>query len=208
MWTHSGPEGGPEDAPEAAAVRYRPPENELPVALPVNLVLARTGDVVVALTRLQVHSAGLSFDLVVKLRPSSGIARDGRLNELLWHGRGGGASFLLGVGFADGRRATNVPRHGGEGDVVLVSGGGSGGMSSVEQAWWLHPLPPEGSLIVAVRCDDLGIEETLTELDGTAVRRAAERVETLWPWEPPPEETLHREPPPRPVPANSWFAAR
>ena len=204
MWTHAGPD----DDPEAAAVRFSPPENELPVALPVNLVLAHTEDVAVALTRLQVHSAGLSFDLLVRLRPSAGIAREDRLDGLLWHGRGSGASFLLGVGFADGRRATNVPRGGAGDDVVLVSGGGSGGMSSVEQSWWLHPLPPEGPLTVAVRCDELGIEESLTELDGTAVRRAAERVVTLWPWEPPPEETVHREPPPPPVPADSCFARR
>ena len=203
MWTHAGPD----DDPQAAAVPFSPPENELPVALPVNLVLARTDDVAVALTRLQVYSAGLAFDLVVRVRPSADIARDDRLNELLWHGRGRGTAFLLGVGFADGRRATNIPRGRGDG-TVLVSGSGSGGMSSVEQSWWLHPLPPEGPLTVAVRCDDLGIEESLTELDGTAVRRAGEGVATLWPWEPPPEETLRQEPPPPTVPTDSWFAAR
>lgn len=201
MWTHVGPDDDPEPAPG----RFGPPENELPVALPVNLLLARTGDAAVALTRLQVYSAGLSFDLVVRLRPSASLARDDRLNELLWHGRGGGSSFLLGVGFADGRRATNAPRGGGDG-VTLVSGSGSGGMASVEQSWWLHPLPPEGPLTVAVRCDELGIEESLTELDGTAVRRAVEAVVTLWPWEPPPEERYGQEPPPPSVPAGSWFA--
>lgn len=201
MWTHAGPDDDAEAGP------FSPPENELPVALPVNLVLARTDDAAVALTRLQAYRAGLSFDLVVRLRPSSALVRDDHLNELLWHGRGGGARFLLGVGFADGRRATNVPGSGGDG-VVLVSGGGSGGMSMVDQSWWLRPLPPEGPLTVAVRCDELGIEESLTELDGTAVRRAAEGVVTLWPWEPPPEETLREQPLPPPVPVGSWFAPR
>ena len=203
MWTHADADGDP----EAAAVPFRPPENELPVALPVDVVLARTPDVAVALTRLQVYSTGLSLDLVVRLRPSAAAARDGRLNELLWRHGPGGSSFLFGVAFADGRRATNVPRAGGDG-IVLVSGGGSGGMSAVDQSWWLHPLPPEGPVTVVVRCDELGIEESLAELDGTAVRRAAERVVTLWPWEPPPEETLREEPPPAPVPPDSWFAGR
>lgn len=201
MWSSLGGDGDP----EAAAVPYSAPENELPVALPLDLVLVRTPDIAVALTRLQAYSTGLTLDLVVRLRPSSLVRPDDRLNELLWHGRGGGAQFLFGVGFADGRRATNV-RGARDSGMLLVSGSGSGGMSSVEQSWWLHPLPPEGPLTVAVRCDELGIEETVAELDGTAVRRAAERVVTLWPWEPPPEETFEREPPPLEVPAGSWFA--
>ena len=176
-----------DDGARPASGRYSAPENELPVALPVNLVLARTDDVAVAITRLQVHSAGLSLDLVVRLRPSAAAARDGRLNELLWRHGPGGSGFLLGVGVADGRRTSTVP--GGGGGVVLVSGGGGGGMSAVDLSWWLHPLPPEGP--VAVRCDELGVPESLGELDGTAVRRAAERVVT-----------------PPSVPPDSWFAGR
>ena len=201
MWTATVDDGA-----RPAPGRYSAPENELPVALPVDLVLARTDDVAVAITRLQVYSAGLSLDLVVRLRPSAAAARDGRLNELLWRHGPGGSGFLLGFGFADGRRTSTVP--GGGGDVVLVSGGGGGGMSAVDQSWWLHPLPPEGPVTVAVRCDELGIPESLAELDGTAVRRAAERVVTLWPWEPPPEESLRDEPPPPSVPPDSWFAGR
>lgn len=177
MWRATVDDDGARPAPG----RYSAPENELPVALPVALVLARTDDVAVAITRLQVYSLGLSLDLVVRLRPSSVAATDGGLNELLWHGRRTGGGFLFGIGFADGRRASNVPGAGDDG-VTLVSGGGSGGMAMVDQSWWLRPLPPQGSLTVAVRCEELGIEESLTELDGTAVLRAAEDVVTLWPW--------------------------
>ncbi len=201
MWTAIG-----DDEPGDGPPRYSAPENELPVALAVNLVLTRTDDVAVALTRMQVYSTGLTFDLVVRLRPSASTARDGRLNELLWRHGPASSGFLLGVGFADGRRASTLRGPRGRADVVLVSGGGGGGMSAVDQSWWLHPLPPEGPLAFVVRCDELGIAESVTELDGTAVRRAAEGVVTLWPWEPPPEETLQHEPPPPPVPADSWFA--
>ena len=56
-----------------------------------------------------------------------------------------------------------------------------------------------------VRCDLLGLSETVTELDGTAIRAAAAEVVTLWPWVPfsavePPE------PPSPDVPPDSWFA--
>lgn len=200
MWSAIVDDDGARPAPG----QYSAPENELPVALPVDLLLARTDDVAVAITRLHVYSMGLSFDLVLRLRPSAATARAGRLNELLWRHGPNSSGFLLGVGFADGRRTSTVPGAGG--DVVLASGGGGGGMSAVDQSWWLRPLPPEGPMTVVVRCDEIGIEESRAELDGTAVRQAAERVVTLWPWEPPPEETLRDEPPPPPVPPDSWFA--
>ena len=90
-------------------------------------------------------------------------------------------------------------------DLVFTQGGGSGSEVSVDQEWWLHPMPPEGPLRIVVRCAPLGIEDTVTEIDTAAVRRAAERVEMLWPWTPP----EHRESPPSPppdVPPDSWFA--
>jgi hypothetical protein len=45
----------------------------------------------------------------------------------------------------------------------------------------------------------------VTELDGTAIRQAAERVVELWPWAPPRHD--EPEPPPPPdVPPGSWFS--
>src|SRR5438270_13918980 len=51
--------------------RISAPENEIPVALPLNTLLARTGDVAIALVGLQVHTTGLSFGLVVRMRPGA-----------------------------------------------------------------------------------------------------------------------------------------
>ena len=58
---------------------------------------------------------------------------------------------------------------------------------------------------MVVRCDLLGLPETATDLDGAAVRAAAEDVVVLWPWVPP--SALGPPEPPAPdVPADSWFA--
>ena len=203
MWTALSGDDGPD---EDLLRRMNPPENEIPVALPANVLLSRTEDVAVALVGLQVYTTGVAFTLIVRARPSSELTGARDLNELIWqHGPAAGR-FLLGIELADGRRASGM-RMGEPGTgLVFHSGGGSGDRASVEQTWWLSPLPPDGPVLFVVRCDDLGIGETVTELDGSAIRRAADDVVTLWPWEPPPQ---HRGPePPRPpdVPADSWFA--
>ncbi|WNV75837.1 hypothetical protein [Geodermatophilus sp. DSM 44513] len=204
MWTSSQLHSEPDDD---AQRRMQAPENEVPVALPQNLLLARTDDVAVALVGLQVHTTGLSLELTVRMRPSARGRFAHTLDELVWrHGPDGGR-FLLGVEFADGRRASSLPGADGV-DVVFHPGGGSGGAATIEQSWWLSPLPPDGPLRFVVRCDELGIAETVTELDGTAIGRAAARVVTLWPWEPPPEYGDHEPLPPPDLPADSWFARR
>ncbi|SDY53566.1 hypothetical protein SAMN05660209_03071 [Geodermatophilus africanus] len=185
--------------------RIEPPENEIPVALPQNVLLARTDDVAVALLDLHVLSTGVSFHLTVRARAAALRRVDHRLTELVWNHGPRGGRFLLGVEFSDGRRGSSLPMGSSEG-VLLHSRGGGGGETSVDQRWWLSPLPPEGPVRVVVRCPELGIEETSAELDGTAIRRAAEQVVELWPWEP---EPPHREPPPPPdLPDDSWFARR
>ena len=200
MWSHF-PDGEPD---EDAIRRMSAPENELPVALPLNRILARTDDLAIALVGLQVYTTGLSFELLVRVRPSAAERIGPSLQELFWdHPPRGGSRFLLGVEFGDGRRATNV-RTEREG-VVLTQGGGGGGDTAIDQSWWLSPLPSDGPLRIVVRCDQLGIAETVVELDGTTIRGAADDVVTVWPWEPP--SALRDVPPPPPpsVPPDSWF---
>jgi hypothetical protein len=202
MWTST--HGQPGDDVER---RVQAPENELPVALPQNLLLARTDDVAVALIRLQVYTTGVAFELAVRMRPSARPRFPHSLDELVWRHGPAGSRFLLGVEFADGRRASSLPGVDG-GDVVFHPGGGSGGEVAVEQSWWLSPLPPEGPLRVVVRCAELGIPEASVVLDGTAIRRAADDVMTLWPWERSPEYGDPEPPLPPDLPDDSWFARR
>ena len=200
------------DDPDPELIRrMSAPENEIPVALPLNTLIARTQDVAIALLGLQVYTTGVSLDLALRTR-SGGNGFE--LNEILFeHGprhRTGG--FMLGIELADGRRQSNVPGPGtpvdpwsrASDDIVFHPGGGGGGDRSVDQSWWLSPVPPEGPLTVVVRCDVLGIGETTTVLDATAINRAVAEVVTLWPWSPP---DYSRQPPPPPdLPAGSWFA--
>ncbi len=186
--------------------QIQPPENEIPAALPQNLLLARTDEVAVALLGLQVHSTGVTFELTVRVRPSARAELGHRLQELVWDRGRGTARFLLGVELADGRRGSSVPGRSSE-DVFFHSRGGSGGDSSISQRWWLSPLPPEGPVRVVVRCPELRLAETAVELDGTAIRQAAEQVVELWPWSR--QELAPPEPPPPPdLPDDSWFARR
>jgi hypothetical protein len=46
----------------------------------------------------------------------------------------------------------------------------------------------------------------VTELDGTAIRAAAEHVVTLWPWVSPQSAEVPQLPPRRALPSDSWFA--
>lgn len=199
MW-HIGLSDGDDGPDEEFLRRMGPPDNEVPVALPANALLARTGDVAVALVGLQVHSTGVAMTLAVRVRERP-ASRAG-LSELVFGPERGG--LLVGIGLADGRRVASggVPRN--DPDLVWQPGGGSGGDRAADQEWWLSPLPPDGPLTMVVRCDELGIEETATELDGTAIRAAAADVVELWPWTPP--APWDPEPPPPDLPPGSWFS--
>jgi hypothetical protein len=192
-WPHGEPD-------EDFYRRMSAPENEIPVALSDNVLLARTHDVAVALLGLQVYTTGISFDLSVRVRPGGLPAVD--VQQVLWRPRPGAPPLLVGVELADGTRVDNLSRQRPGGDVVFTQGSGSADEHSAVQTWWLSPVPPGGPLRVVVRCPELGITETAVELDATPIRQAAERVVELWPWSAPE--------PPRPpdLPADSWFAGR
>ena len=201
MWTAAfGADGGPDDE---QLRRMSAPDNEIPVAVPLNVLLARTDDAAMALLDLQVYTTGMSLTLAVRARSGPG-ARD--LNNLVFEHRPSGAGrLLLGVEFADGRRASNLYGLEPQSDVVFHSGGGGGGDRSVDQSWWLSPLPPEGPLTFVTRCAALGIRETRTVVDASVIRGAAADVITLWPWTPP-DYGEHPPPPPPDLPEGSWFA--
>src|SRR5690242_20263293 len=147
----SGPGGGPD--PEWFR-RMSPPENEVPVSLPADRILARTDDVAVALHGLAVYTTGLVFHLAVRVRPAA-TKRVG-LDRVLWvhfPAVREGEPFLVGVELADGRRATSLQHPDPRSDVVFTNwGSSSSGPGGADQTWWLSPLPPEGPLRVVVRC--------------------------------------------------------
>ena len=68
-----------------------------------------------------------------------------------------------------------------------------------------EPAAARGAIRLVARFDALGIEETATAIDGTAIRRPADDVVVLWPWTPP-DDGPSEPPPPPDLPPDSWFA--
>jgi hypothetical protein len=171
-----------------------PPVNELGVAVPLRLVLARTDNVVVALLGAVAYSTGVSFRLAVKRRRGVEQPRDAFFGPLGWMpeqptpGEGLPDKLLrLGVQFADGRKATTVGNgsaFGGAGEPsgpILVPMDGSGSDREFEAALWLWPLPPAGQLAFVVEWPSEGIVETRLELDAEPFVGAGGESERLWP---------------------------
>lgn len=194
-------------------LRTSRPDNEVPIVLAAAAVLGRTDDAVVALVGVSAYTTGLHLDVVVRLRVRPQDMQHGSLHDLVtgWGSGGqGAAGLLLGLEYADGRTASSLggPRglpFGAEDDdeSVLVAQGSGGSDLSVDQGWWLSPLPPDGPLVVVCAFQTVGIGETRTELSQEWTT-AGNRAQVLWPWQP--EDAS---PPPEPeLPTSGWFASR
>ncbi|MFS0699882.1 hypothetical protein AB6N24_07900 [Cellulomonas sp. 179-A 4D5 NHS] len=187
-----------------------PPENELPVPVPVRGVLARTDDVAIALVGGRVSSTGVEIDLTVRRRDDEDD--DAELHTIV-HGhayarRPGPAAgrLLLGVELPDGGVATNVgpALESADDDAPRLTPRDShGGDRRVDATFWLTPVPAEGDLVFVCACPALGVPETRTVVPAAVLAGAAERVEVLWAVEP----RVARPPAPPPVhpPAGGWF---
>jgi hypothetical protein len=118
---------------------------------------------------------------------------------------------LLGLEYPNGHRASTLqdmqmPGPGavaGGQQLVLVQQGGGGGEQSVDQTYWVSPLPPEGPVTFVLAWPAFGIPESRTVLDSAAIRAAADRSQLLWPPQPAIEPP---EPPSPPRPSSRWFA--
>jgi hypothetical protein len=220
MWTsrHGGP--AEEPAPEQIEQwqrRMSAPGNEFPAGVGLTLLLARSDDAAVGLTQVEAFSTGFRFNLAVRLRRVRPELAHGGLFMLIGaHARPGleiplKDRLLLGIEYSDGRRASNLQdlRMQGPGAVlddaqlVLVQQGGGGDDQSVDQTFWVAPLPPEGPVTVVLAWPSFGMPESRTVLDGTALRAAASRSQLLWP---PQSREEPVQPPPLPRPSSGWFA--
>ena len=110
MWHSSGPQGPAPDQEQLQPLirRSQAPDNEVPVTVPLGLVLARSDDTAVLLPSAEVYRHGVSLDIAAGTRRRG----SGRVFSMSMHGpmeRGAGA-FLLRVGLSDGRRASTLHR--------------------------------------------------------------------------------------------------
>jgi hypothetical protein len=167
-----------------------PPLNALPGIAPVELVIARTDETIVALAGIHAYPAGFGFTLCLRLRNVSPreeeqfpylldrvpVEGDPLPDELL----------RFGVQFADGRKVTNLDRPAYDPDQepdhpVLVQHGGGGGGSAWDMQYWVWPLPPAGLFAFVCEWPARGIAESRAEIDAGLILEAAGRAVTFWP---------------------------
>ncbi len=183
------PESPLPDEPQREPEWLGPAENVLPAPFPLWAVLARTGDVALAVRDGLAYPNGFTFGFSLRRRAPRSGPGDDPIHH--WHGVRGGEippeALRLGVQLADGSKATIFDGHRWFATAdrpdgpVLVQRGGSGGMHSWELAFWVWPLPPPGPLAFVCEWPSEGIELTRVEVDADAIREAAARAEILWP---------------------------
>ena len=188
--------GGDEDPPEEPDQPgwFGPPEDELGIAVALNLVVGRSERGAVALTRATSFSNGLTLSFLVQARDL-----DQRTAQTLFHDqhpfRPGGADlpdgFLrLGVELPGGAKAANIgrPQPFPEGDPegpVFIHRGGGGGQGrrdrvTMNNDYWVWPLPRPGTIRVSCEWPLVGISLSTVDVDGAPLTEAASRVLSLW----------------------------
>jgi hypothetical protein len=181
------------------------PSNELPAIVALDAALARTDDIVIALSGARAYTQGIELFLRLHVRQPGAVSATAAFAGL--HG-GGSDQYLLGVEFADGRTATNIddsPSDDNSTTAVLMSCGGGGSPDFSSHTYYLTPVPPPGRLSIIVAWPAAGIGEHRVELDAEPFRSAAERAQVLWPEQP----TSTWNPPSSPRPdlaPGGWFA--
>lgn len=161
--------------------------------VPLRLVLARTEEVVIAITRATAFPSGVDLDVVLRQRRARDdfdmpfeFARFGRRRERTASRTLPPELLRIGVQFSDGRKATSIGDFGfGDFDQapegpVLTQGRGGGGGGNWEFSFWLWPLPPPGPLAFVCEWPAEGIELTRVEIDAGVLIEAADQAEVLW----------------------------
>jgi len=144
-------------------------------------VIAKPGDLALALVAVRAFSTGFSLQLALRLHPDAEF--DSRRFLMQLHG---GDGLHFGIEFADGRKATNLGRPPLEHvpEIHLSSRGYGGGDGSYDLQFWVYPLPPPGSILLAAAWPGR-FAETRHELDAAPILEAAAHSEQLWPDERP-----------------------
>jgi hypothetical protein len=165
---------------------FEPPHNVLGTAVPLQLVIAQTDAVPVAVDRATAYPSGVDLTVTVRRRTKARRVREhfpfGSHFDLDDDLRDDVLRF--GVQFADGRKATSLEAFpSGDEDPagpVLTSHGARGGGSLYESGFWLYPLPPPGALAFVCEWPSEGISLSRVEIDASLIREAAEKAKELW----------------------------
>jgi hypothetical protein len=192
----------PPEPPEPPEVDFRrpawtqPPEDVVPGVAPVELVLARTAERAIGLTGIRAYPNGFACTLHLRLREvipgeQSLFGMFGMfdmLGELDPAGELGDYYLRLGVGFADGRKATNLDRRRDVEDgpppdppALRLTRWEGYDILSQEVDLWVWGLPPPGPLAFVCQWPARRIPESRVKIDAALVLEVARRAEAIWP---------------------------
>lgn len=174
-----------------------PPESELGEALLLRTVLASDQGVAVGLVSCVAFSTGFEFGIAVRAKEDIDAHEIG-FGPPPPHGPPPtGRELVIGLEFADGRKATAAHHPGaqvmayfvgaGEGrepelpaGPILMPRGGGGGGRNWDFRYWVWPLPPEGKLTFTCAWPARGLATTAHEVDASLIRRAGGASKKLW----------------------------
>ena len=176
-----------------------PPADVVPGVVPVELVLARTPQRAIGLTGIRAYPVGFACTLHLRLRQiipgEQSFFGTGMFDMLELDPAGELADYYLrfGVGFADGRKATNLQRHrdfenGSPPDppALRLLRWESYDLLAQEVDVWVWGLPPPGPVTFVCEWPARGIPETRAEIDAGLVLEAAAQAVPIWPDQTPP----------------------
>ena len=174
-----------------------PPHAELGRAVDLASILGRSERGVVALSYAIAYSNGVDLRLLLRAtglsrREAAGFFHEQHMARFE-PDEDPPASFLrFGIELPDGRRVSNLENphlrpHAYEEEPdgpTLTTHGGSGGQSGptaveTHPAYWLWPLPGEGTMRISCEWPIAGIPFTTVELETASLREAAARTVTL-----------------------------
>jgi hypothetical protein len=191
-----------EAAAEPEAPRWTwfgPPEDELGAVVPLQLVIGRSENGVVAIPYAIVYSSGATFDVVALARGLTDAQSHRLFHEqhLFEEDEEPAPGLLrLGLELPGGERFSNLggrrqrrrflkPDTEPEGPVFIEHGGGGGsaaaGRVRLHPSFWLWPLPGQGAIRIFCEWPVVEIPLSDAELSGNDLAAAAQGVQQLWP---------------------------
>jgi hypothetical protein len=157
----------------------RPPDNEIPIRVPIVGVLNQTSEIAFALTSVETYSAGVIWTIdIFKRVPAMFIGAYG-FGRPETSGRSS-APYLLGFEWADGSISSNMPRPDNNGGGLHHSNGSGGTRQHTRSNFWLDHLPPPGPFSIITAWPFFDIPEHQVNFDATLITDAAARVKPLW----------------------------
>jgi hypothetical protein len=168
-----------------------PPANVLGELVTDRIVVWRSPALVLSIDHLRAYPEGFEFRIGVRSRFSLDPTPVGRLltHSARFPGRDVRVvehELRLGLEFSDAVRLTNLSPVIGAGldgpppAPLLVRRGGGGFGGRWDDHYWVWGLPPDGPLTLVLESPAHEVPATSVTVDGTEVRAAARRAETLW----------------------------